>query len=91
VRGQTEKVARRMAERGLYARTVTIKLRSSGFSTITRSQALGGYTRNPDRILDGARDLIEGWAGWRKQFAVRLIGVGVSGLSERPDGSDLLD
>lgn len=91
MRGQAEKVARRMAERGLYARTVTIKLRSSGFSTITRSQGLGGYTRDAERILEGARSLIEGWAGWRKQFAVRLIGVGVSGLSERPDESDLLE
>lgn len=89
--GQADKVAARLAAGGLYARTVTIKLRSSGFSTITRSQSLGGHTRSAERILSGARDLLEGWAGWRRQFAVRLIGVGVSGLSERPDESDLLD
>lgn len=88
--GQADKVAQRLADRGLYARTVTIKLRSSGFSTITRSQTLGGHTRSAERILAGARELLEGWAGWRRQFAVRLIGVGVSGLSERPDESELL-
>lgn len=89
--GQAEKVAERLASRGLYARTVTIKLRSSGFSTITRSQSLGGHTRSADRIFSGARELLEGWAGWRKQFAVRLIGVGVSALCERPDESDLIE
>lgn len=88
---QSEKVAARLARGQLYARTVTIKLRSSGFSTITRSQSLGGHTRSSERIVAGARELLEGWAGWRKQFAVRLIGVGVSGLSERPDESDLID
>ncbi|RFF27941.1 MULTISPECIES: DNA polymerase IV [unclassified Wenzhouxiangella] len=88
---QADKVARRLADRGLYARTVTIKLRSSGFSTITRSQSMGGHTRSAERILSGARELLESWAGWRRQFAVRLIGVGVSGLSERPDESDLLE
>jgi DNA polymerase IV len=82
---QVDKVAQRLADRGFYARTVTIKLRSSGFSTITRSQSLGGHTRSARRILAAARELLEGWAGWRQQFAVRLIGVGVSGLSERPD------
>lgn len=87
---QADKVAQRLTDRGFYARTVTIKLRSSGFSTITRSQSLGGHTRSARRILAGARELLEGWAGWRQQFAVRLIGVGVSGLSERPDESDLL-
>jgi DNA polymerase-4 len=88
---QADKVARRLADRGLYARTVTIKLRSGGFSTITRSRSLGGHTRSAQRILDGARSLLEDWAGWRKQFAVRLIGVGVSGLTERPDESELLE
>lgn len=88
---QADKVARRLTERGLYARTVTIKLRSSGFSTITRSQSLGGHTRSAAHILAGARELLEGWAGWRRQFAVRLIGVGVSGLAERPDQSDLIE
>jgi DNA polymerase-4 len=88
---QADKVASRLADRSLYARTVTIKLRSSGFSTITRSQSLGGHTRSAAKILAGARELLEGWAGWRRQFAVRLIGVGVSGLAERPDETELLD
>lgn len=88
---QAARVAERLASRGWYARTVTIKLRSSGFSTITRSTSLGGYTRSPERILAAAGILLEDWAGWRRQFAVRLIGVGVSGLSEHPDESDLLD
>jgi DNA polymerase-4 len=91
MRQQADKVARRLSEKGLYARTVTLKLRSSGFSTITRSRPLGGYTRDADAILAGARELLESWAGWRRQFAVRLIGVGVSGLSAAPDETELIE
>lgn len=88
---QAEHVAGKLAARGWYARTVTIKLRSGGFSTITRSRALAGYTRQAEVILDAARELLEDWAGWRQGFSVRLIGVGVSGLSAHPEQSELLD
>lgn len=88
---QAGKVARRLEASSFYARTVTIKLRSSGFSTITRSHSLEGYTRNPEIITDSAWHLLEGWTGWRRQFAIRLIGVGVSGLNDRPDETELLD
>ena len=91
LRVQADEVARRLDQRDLYARTVTIKLRSGGFSTITRSQSLSGYTRAAEPILAAARELLADWAGWRKQFSVRLIGVGVSALSARPDESELLD
>src|SRR5699024_2427669 len=80
LRVQADEVARRLDQRDLYARTVTIKLRSGGFSTITRSQSLSGYTRAAEPILAAARELLADWAGWRKQFSVRLIGVGVSAL-----------
>lgn len=87
---QAEQVASRLVEKDLYARTVTIKLRSSGFSTLTRSQSLPGYTRDKDRIAETALALLGNWAGWRAAFSLRLVGVGVSGLVSRPDDGELL-
>lgn len=88
---QAARVAERLARRKFYARTVTIKLRSSAFATITRSHSLEGYTRSAGLIAETARWLLESWAGWHRRFAIRLVGVGVSGLVEHPDETDLLD
>ena len=88
---QAAQVARRLKEKQLHARTVTLKLRSSGFSTLTRSQSLSGYTRDPELIARVALDLLNSWADWRSGFAVRLIGVGVSSLTSQPDDTTWLE
>ncbi len=87
---QAGQIAASLLAKHLHARTVTLKLRSGGFSTITRSESLSGYTRDPDVIAAVASDLLANWAGWRNAFAVRLIGVGVSGLVTHPEEADLL-
>ncbi len=88
---QAEKVSQRLEAKGLYARTVTLKLRSSGFSTITRSHSLAGHTRSASVLADTAWELLSDWSDWRSAFAVRLIGVGASGLVASPEPGDLLD
>lgn len=80
VQRQAVRVAERLARKHLYARTVTIKLRSSGFSTVTRSETLDGYITDAAHIEATAWDMIRRWSELRSGFAVRLIGVGVSGL-----------
>jgi DNA polymerase IV len=87
---QAEKVASRLLDKGLYARTVTLKLRSGGFATMTRSQSLAGYTRSAAVISDTAWAMLQHWADWRTEFSIRLIGVGVSGLAEHPDETELM-
>ncbi|MEE4295440.1 MAG: DNA polymerase IV [Wenzhouxiangella sp.] len=82
---QALKIARRLTEKGLTGRTVTLKLRSTGFSTITRSQSLERHTSDPLLIAATAWRLLEAWSGWRSEFSVRLIGVGVSGLASSPE------
>ncbi len=68
---------RRMQRPG---RTVTLKLRYSDFTTITRSRTLPEPTDDAARIASTARDLLAGTdAGER---AVRLIGVSVGGLAD---------
>ncbi|MFQ5460735.1 MAG: helix-hairpin-helix domain-containing protein, partial [Anaerolineae bacterium] len=71
-------VAGRMRHRGLAARTVTVKLRWSDFTTLTRQTTLPFPT---DREADVAREAERLWRGnWPRRRRVRLIGVGVSNL-----------
>ncbi len=87
---QARDVAETLKRKDLHARTVVLKLRSSGFSTITRSASLPHFTRNAEEIASVAMELLENWAGWRRHFAIRLIGVGVTGLERPQIGDELL-
>ncbi len=88
---QAQRVSARLVEKGLTGRTVTLKLRSTGFSTITRSQSLERHTADAPLIASTAWSLLEAWSGWRSAFSVRLIGVGVSGLASSPGPNDEID
>lgn len=86
--GQLESVGREMAarvasllrSRERAARTVTIKLRYSDFQTVTRGQTVRAATDDEDVIWTTARALVSR-ALEEREGAVRLMGVGVSGLS----------
>jgi len=90
IRQQAARCAGRLSERGLYARSVHLKLRSGGFSTLTRSRTLAGYTRSSARIAEAAVELANEWARYQSRVGVRLIGVGVAALESRPDPGQLL-
>ena len=72
------RVSESLASHGLLARTVTLKLRSADFHTVTRSSSLERATAGGESIVTEATLLLEG--NWTKGDAVRLIGVGVSNL-----------
>ncbi|MDQ7991618.1 MAG: DNA polymerase IV [Propionicimonas sp.] len=74
---QAGQVAERLSRAGLFARTVTIKLRWPDFSSVTRSRTLLGATDRPEAVTAIARDLL---GGLETSPGVRLLGVGVSGL-----------
>lgn len=80
ISGQAATVAERLRDKQLFARTVILKLRSGGFSTLTRSQSLEGFTRDAGIIGEAAFDMLKRWAEYRSAFSVRLVGVGVCGL-----------
>src|SRR5690625_5871742 len=63
---QSTAIAERLAARNLAARTITIKLRSSGFSTITRSRSIREHTQSAGRIAAVAGQLLQDWVGWRQ-------------------------
>ena len=71
-------VAARMRKAGLFARTVTIKVRLGDFTTWTRSRTLDGATDSAERIRAVARGLLGGLA---TTSGVRLLGVGVANFT----------
>lgn len=74
-------VGARLRMGGWTARTVTLKLRYSDFTTITRQETLSSATATDTTVRDAAVSLLDSaWSG----DAVRLLGVGVSGLEDAP-------
>jgi len=74
--------ARWLDREGLYARTVTIKVRYSNFRTITRSHSASPGTRDAEAIVSRALDLLQRTEAGTKP--VRLLGVSVHNLMESP-------
>jgi DNA polymerase-4 len=85
---QCEDVARRLRRHHRLARTVTVKIRFGDFETITRAEGLGEPTDLTETIWAAARALFDRWT--RESFRpVRLIGVGVSHLTDPASGRQL--
>ena len=79
VRRLTGIVAQRLLGQGISGRTVTVKLRRYDFTTITRSTTLQQPTDSEREIAAAATALL---SGVDTSDGVRLLGVGVSGLTE---------
>ena len=80
-RGQAAEVAEPCAAAAAPARTVTVKLRYADFQTITRAQTVHGADRRRGRHLDHRPRRCSLRALGEREGALRLMGVGVSGLS----------
>jgi DNA polymerase-4 len=76
---QAAEVAGHLQRQQLQATTVKIKLRWSDFTTPTRQVTLPHPTDQQDAIEEVATQLLRQL--WQDQQPVRLLGVGVSGLS----------
>lgn len=72
-------VAARLRAARLFAHTVTIKVRLHDFSTLTRSRTLLNATEDAEVIGSVATSLL---SGIEVSGGVRLLGVGVSGLTD---------
>ncbi|TFV67902.1 UNVERIFIED_ORG: DNA polymerase IV [Bacillus sp. AZ43] len=77
------RVAERLRKSSFSGRTVTVKLRRYDFTTLTRSQTLPQPTDDARLIAGTARRLL---AEAGTQGGLRLLGVGVSGLSVYAQG-----
>lgn len=86
LRGTVQRVVERLVADGGFARTVTVKVRRPDFSTLTRSATLPQATDEVTVVLERARALL---AGIDTSGGVRLLGAGVSGLTDHAQ-QDLL-
>jgi DNA polymerase-4 len=78
LRELSDQVGRRLRDSSLAGATVKLKLRWPDFTTLSRQTTLAQPTDLDDEIYTAAEKLFE--AEWRPGRAVRLLGVGVSGL-----------
>lgn len=87
----TEKVSYRTKKAEKSGRSVTLKLKTADFKTITRSRMLHDPTQLADKIFRTADDLLHNVADGKMRF--RLIGVGIGDLgpADQADPEDLLD
>jgi DNA polymerase-4 len=77
LRALVERVAWRVRQRGVLARTVALKLRYADFHTLTRSST-GPPTDDERQLMDRVTALLD--AAWTRRRALRLVGVGLSNL-----------
>lgn len=86
----TEQVAWRLRKAGLKGRTVQLKLRYPDFRLITRSHTMVESSDNTNTLWTVVRDLFR--HNWPGRPAIRLIGMGISGLQsgiEQPQQADM--
>ena len=82
----SDKVARRLRRGGYIGRTVSVKIRSYDFETITRAHTLNRPTDRCDVVFQQALSLIPKEYGMK--IPVRLLGVRMSQLKKiRLDGA----
>ncbi len=82
-------VARELRRSGLCASTVRLKLRWSDFTTPTRQMTFAQPNDDGEQIYALARQLFARL--WQPGQKVRLVGVGVSGLTDQPRQMGLFD
>ena len=83
------KVGRRLRQKDLAGRTVTVKLRFSDFTTKTVRRTLAAATDDEAVFGPVARELLR--SAWTPGVGLRLLGVGVSGFDDKTIQLRLLD
>lgn len=84
----SEMVGRRLRKHGFLGQVVTVTLRYADFQTFTRQQRLGAPVHDDLEIYRAARAIFR---RVRLTDAVRLVGVGLSGLVKGSDQLSLYD
>ncbi len=81
LRNLAERVGADLRKQGKQAKCVSIKVRYTDFTTITRQRTLPQMTNINQIIFQTGNDLLQ-QAITKERQAIRLIGIGVSSLSE---------
>ena len=87
----SEKVSARLKALEIAGDSLTLKLKTDDFKTVTRARMLPEPTQLSGRIFEGAREMLAREATGRRKY--RLIGVGISNLApaSEADHGDLAD
>ena len=85
-----ERIGSQLRQQGKQARCVTLKLRYADFTTITRCHTLRQGSDSDQTIFDIGVELLKKALPQEKQ-PIRLIGIGVSNLTEPGRQLDMLD
>lgn len=80
VREQSAEVARQLRKNDLAGSTIKLKIRWPDFTTLTRQTTFNHRTDQEDEIANAALDLLK--LVRKPNQAVRLIGVGVTGIGQ---------
>ena len=83
----SDRTAERLRAKNLCGRTITLKVRFSNFTTITRSKTLGAEVDTTPAIYEVAKGLFEKLG--QDRLRIRLLGVSVTGLSTGPPNRQL--
>jgi len=78
----SEDLSRGLRKEALFAKTVTLKIRLSGFETFTRNKTHEKAIQNTGEIRSSALALFHSFDTGRK--AIRLLGISLSGLVSAP-------
>jgi DNA polymerase-4 len=86
-----EKVSDRARAADLAGRTITLKLKTARFKSLTRRRTLSAPTKLAARLFEAGRALLEAEADGRTAY--RLIGIGLSDFADASDADhgDLMD
>lgn len=74
-------VHKRLVDENMAYRTITLKIRFTGFETYTRAKTLRFTTSNKQAIIEGIQNLADEFKGHPRK--VRLVGVRISGLEAK--------
>ena len=75
-----EKVSRRLRKEGLKGKTISVKVRFTGFKTYTRAHTVSERTNYVDTLYREAQGLVAEFL--RRKIPIRLIGVKVSNFAD---------
>lgn len=81
-----ERIEYRMEKAKVKGRTVTLKIKSHDFKTTTRSFTMSEPTSSIDQIMEVAQELLNDPI---PDYAVRLLGVGLSNFEEKKEEAQL--
>jgi len=79
---QVEKTSRLLREQATHCRVITVKFRTGDFKTMTRAHTLATPTNNTGELWTAAEKLLTSFRETNR-FALRLIGVSLSGLDHQ--------